>query len=129
MFNTSAVTWLRPKAASISLGPSPGATVTLPQADQVLTATVLDQGGNPISGVPVDFTIQFNSGRSQQMTVDTGANGLAEITVTSSTADIATVTANADGFTATSTVTWVDAPQPVLAPVPDPTPEPAPTQG
>jgi hypothetical protein len=129
MFNTSAVTWLRQKAASISLGPSPEATVQLPQTDQVFTATVLDEGGDPISGVPVAFIVQFNSGRSQQLTVDTGANGLAEITVTSPVADIATVTANADGLTATSTVTWVDAPQTVLAPVPDPTPEPAPTQG
>ena len=107
MFNTSAVTWLRQKAASISLEPSPEATVTLPQTDQVLTVTVLGQGSMPLSGVPVDFNINFNSGRSQQMTVDTDANGLAKITVTSPTADIATITASADGFTAASAVTWL----------------------
>jgi hypothetical protein len=122
------VTWLAaPKVTSLTLSPE---SATLPlhsPTSQLITATILDQNGKPMSGIPVTFTILFGSGSKQSTTVNTENNGQAGVTVTSSVADTATITATSgDVASAPVTVIWLEAPQLALAATPDPTPEPSP---
>ncbi|HUK38825.1 MAG TPA: Ig-like domain-containing protein [Methanomicrobiales archaeon] len=127
--STTTVEWLSPAAITLS---DSAATVQLPDAPVTASATVLDQDGFPMEGVPVTFTIGFNDGTTTtttQVTSVTDENGVAQAVVAENTAGTATVTA-AYGTTvsAPATSSWLPVPVVVLAPAaPDPTPSPTPT--
>jgi hypothetical protein len=121
--SSTTVDWL--VATGISLDP-PTATVQLPDENQVLTATVLDQHSYPMQYVPVTFTTTLGS-IAETNPVITDENGLAMVTVSSSTDGLATVTTfvdtNKNGaldlgeLNAMSKVTWIAAPS---SPAPSP---------
>jgi adhesin/invasin len=122
------VTWLAaPTVTTLTLSPESATLELHSPTSQVVTATVLDQNGVPMSALPVTFTTVFGSGGTQIQTVNTDENGQAAITITSSTPDTATVTATAGELSSTSTLTWLaapEAPEPTLEATPEPTPEP-----
>jgi hypothetical protein len=128
---TSTVTWLAELKVVSGLTLSPeSATLELHSpTSQVITASVLDQHGVPMSAVPVTFTTVFASGGTETRTVNTDENGQASVTITSSVPDTATVTATAADLSMTSSLTWVEAtpeptPEPTIEATPEPTPEP-----
>jgi adhesin/invasin len=124
---TSTVNWLAELKVVSGLTLSPeSATLELHSpTSQVITASVLDQHGVPMSAVPVTFTTVFASGGTETRTVNTDENGQASVTITSSVPDTATVTATAADLSMTSSLTWVEAtPEPTIEATPEPTPEP-----
>ncbi|MDD1670163.1 MAG: DUF2341 domain-containing protein, partial [Methanomicrobiales archaeon] len=103
---------VRPRTVTtLTLSPESATLQLHSPASQLVTATVLDQNGVPMSALPVTFTTVFGSGGTQAMTVNTDENGQASVTITSSMPDTATVTATAGGLSTTSVLTWLAAPE------------------
>lgn len=76
-------------------------SATLPNdgtSSATITATVFDQNGQPMSGVPVLFSTSLGT-LSGPNAVTTNASGVASVTITSTTAGTATVTAEVVGIT------------------------------
>jgi RHS repeat-associated protein len=71
---------------------------------QELTATVLDDGGNPLSGVRVDFRVSGSNTANGFAVTD--ANGTARFTYAGTVAGLDSVTASIGKFTDTSNVRW-----------------------
>lgn len=92
---------LRAEPASV---PTTGGTVTL-------VATVIDEAGNGLPGVPVTFSVNF--GQLSQGSVISDANGEARVTLT--TNRDTTVTARAGAQQATLTVTAIAVPVVTIA--------------
>ncbi|HUK38389.1 MAG TPA: DUF2341 domain-containing protein [Methanomicrobiales archaeon] len=107
--SSTTVEWLYP--TTITLDGSP-ATIQLPDTTPAsLAATVLDQDGFPMEGVPVTFTSAFSDGATTTRTTSTATtdgNGVATVTLSETTAGTATVTASYGTTASTAaTVTWL----------------------
>ena len=89
-----------------STATSESAAATPPSAEVnasvTVTATVLDQNNQPMSGVPVSFSTTL--GRLSAASGTTNASGQAGVTLTSTAAGSATVTAAVTGISAGNTV-------------------------
>lgn len=73
---------------------------------QPLIVSVVDNNGNPVSGLPVTFSVTTGAATLNPGTATTGSNGQAQTTVTAgSTAGALVVSAAASGFTATFNLT------------------------
>ncbi|MGK6350933.1 Ig-like domain-containing protein [Parapedobacter sp. DT-150] len=78
-----------------------------------LTATVTDANGNPVAGQDVVFGITYPDGTTGTETIPTGENGQAILSITSTTAGEATVTATIGGTAISgspATVTFIASP-------------------
>ena len=102
--------------ANIVLAVNPG-TVPSTGGTVQLVATVNDDSGNRLVGIPVSFTA--DAGTLGSSTVTTDGNGEARTSLTTDRAT--TVTANAGGQSATATVAINDPPTVTLTPPTDPT--------
>jgi len=101
------VLWLVPS----HIGLTPGeASVQLPDTtSKEFTANVADQYGMVMAGAPVTFSTDFGSlnGDGQVVNVITNDKGFATVTIASTMAGTATLTAKAGSASAISTMTWV----------------------
>lgn len=103
-------------AATLLLTANPG-TVPSTGGTVQLVATVNDDSGNRLVGIPVSFTA--DAGTLGSSTATTDGNGEARTSLTTDRAT--TVTANAGGQSATATVAINDPPTVTLTPPTDPT--------
>lgn len=85
---------------TVTLTANPGSVSATRGGTATLTAAVLDENGNPVPGIPVNFTATAGQLLNTQVTTD--ANGLARTTLTTSIQAQVTATA---GAVTSSTVT------------------------
>ncbi|HKV88416.1 MAG TPA: Ig-like domain-containing protein, partial [Candidatus Dormibacteraeota bacterium] len=105
--------------ARLTLAPAT-AGPNVPGTTQTLTATLLDRNGNPISGQVVRFTV--TGANPTTGSAGTDVNGIATFAYagTNQGDDVAQATVTAPGITIqsnTSTITWLNALQPVATTV------------
>ena len=88
-----------PVAASVSISSGFSQIVADGNSTAMIRATVIDTNGNPLEGQAVEFSTSLGSFTSDNI-VETDSAGVAKITLkASSFPGVATVTAEADGFT------------------------------
>ena len=101
---TAAKTWVNTLAvADVTLAP-PTETATVGKVGCV-TATVTNEGGDPIPNVKVDF--QATGANSAEESVVTGTDGKATFCYTGASAGEDTITALVGGISTSATKTWV----------------------
>ncbi|HXW98352.1 MAG TPA: PKD domain-containing protein, partial [Methanomicrobiales archaeon] len=124
--SSTTIEWLYPKTITVA---GSTASIQLPDTTPAsLTATVLDQDGFAMEGVPVTFSFAFSDGtttiRATSMAT-TDENGVATATLSETTAGTATVTASYGTTTSAATmVTWLADPS-AATPATTPTTTPA----
>ncbi len=98
-----------PVVSQVSVAASPASVPANGTAASGITATVTDAAGAPLAGVTVDFTTTLGTLSATSATTD--AEGQAQVSLTSTAAGTATVTATAQGVSGTAQVTFTSAVQ------------------